>query len=322
MGPRWILSVAISSVCVLAAVAPAGAARLHARVVGSLPVGEAITSDGRRFLARRDGSGLTVRNVATGARRTIPASPGCSWAGTVRAGTALFDCSAADASPSHPPLGDGYAVRLSDGATQRLPTLRGTLSDDDIRYVDIGRRWAMAYRSGYHYHAAVYVNRATGTQIENAPAGASNQRVNLNAPELTEPLCAPVRPPLQVDASGIGLEAGDIAVNGQWTAASYAIEGSRGILGTTQLQRCGHKPVVLKRCTDGFCPVPQLDDRVVIWLDGTSTRARLHVRSLHAGRTRVLVIPIPPRTFPTAVAALVAHRIYVQAGPKLLRIQP
>jgi hypothetical protein len=297
----------------LAFASAAHAAPLRVRDAG--PVGLDARDDGRRRIASATGDGpVSVLDVVTGTRMTVPTPGGCRFADVARGGSLLWNCAA----PNRP-FGSGVIRDLATGraavlAAQRPPP---PTTPDSASYSALGRRWARVTFFGYHYSFDVYVDRRTGRQVR--PDERNRNRVpDLDASPLTRALCSGMQRPLIPDGLGTGVEPGPLAVAGRNAAAtSY---DRRAVRGRVLLERCGRAPELLQRChLPAYCSQPVIDDRFVAWTVDRWSPGRgstLHVRSLKTGRARSLQL----LTAPAPTLMLVAHRLFLASEGRMLRV--
>lgn len=267
--------------------------------------------DGVRYLAvTADQHPVTVLDVVTQARRTIPApAPDCRLSDIHRA-TLLWNCQ-----QTTPSAKRGVTYDLSTGALGSLESPQPPLNSgaDFGTYRAIGTHWAQAAFTAYRQLGAMgYVQRFTGEQRILDPSSVGRNRiVDLDAPSLTRKLCSGQRRPYvgQPDGTTVGL--GDLAFAGRWAAATTLpgpeSRGGGGTSATVELQRCGTKPRALTICD---CSQPVINGKIVAWIQrGGSKRFRLVLRSLRTGRTRATKVMLGSFT-----PVLVGDRLYLTSS--------
>jgi hypothetical protein len=276
--------------------------------------GDVVRGNGARYIASAASTGpVTVLDIRTRARRTIPTPPTCSF-GDIHRATLLWNCRT-----SAQLFDRGATYDLATGRVAALPRSQPIADSfpDAASYVAIGDRWAQATFTGYHFAYPAYVDRTSGQQ--RTITSRRDRLVDLDAPSLTRRLCSGQRRPNVFDASGLSTELGDLATAGRWAAATTYPVGGNGPE-RVELQRCGRTPRTLKICTAIDCTQPVINDRIVAWGENRFDRrgtvsVRLVVRSLRTGATRTTATGPAPLT-----PLLVGQRLYVLVGKRLLGV--
>jgi hypothetical protein len=276
--------------------------------------------DGAKYLAvSADTRSVTVLDVDTGARRTVPGPAGDCGFRDIHAGTLLWTCN-----NPQPSFNGGVTYDLATGQVGALPQLQltpGTFGAEGATYTTIGTQGARALYAGYHIQIPVYIARATGQPQTIAPA--RGRIVDLDAPSLTRKLCSGQRRPYVTDAEGFGVELGDLAIAGRRAAATTlpAADSPQGAASRVELQRCGAKPRILKVCRTVSCTQPVINDDIVAWVEIRRSRARLVVRSLRTGATRATPMRGYPQVPGVLAPLLVGKRLYLVSGDQVLRVR-
>jgi hypothetical protein len=93
---------------------------------------------------------------------------------------------------------DGGTLHVAVGSNQILPGTGGEYPSFD----EVGSQWLSSPFSGLHVDLTLYLNWHTGAQLTDGaqPASAARSAVDLDAPHLLRPLCAPLRRVRQPDA--------------------------------------------------------------------------------------------------------------------------
>ena len=200
MTRRAIAALVASAACVLA-----GPLAVRAAAPGKLLTSSAVSrlvSDGTRFAAYQPGLGtLRVLDSRTGAWREMPIPAGCDTrfdqGGPVAigGGVALLECGQSGYWPSAQVLDLGTgAVVGRIGASQLDGRLDSSILDSE--WSAVGSTWALLTYSGNHYSGQAAVNWRTGLVRDLGPAsdpGPATSALDLDAPGLFRPLCAPLR---------------------------------------------------------------------------------------------------------------------------------
>jgi hypothetical protein len=230
-------------------VAPAGAAAGAPRALTPHEVAPATvwlgTPDATTVAYRTPASGAAILRTDTGRVARVPAPGGCS-ARAAGGGRIAYVCG--------PEVRTERAVAGTKlvGVTRPL-AVTSTTGGDVVRldqwlhedaaggYAEepfaVGARWIRSRNRGYHDHDGyVDLNWRTGEQREGDLA--DPRRVSdLNAPELTAPLCAPLRAevlPLGDITPGGSVSQQPVVVRGRWVLIAHATEPV-----TAKLHRCG-----------------------------------------------------------------------------------
>jgi hypothetical protein len=229
--------------------APAGASAGTPRALTPHEVAPATvwlgTPDATTAAYRTPASGSAILRADAGRVTTVPAPDGCS-ARAAGSGRIAYVCGPAVQTER------AVAGTTLGGVTRPLAVTSTTGGDvvrlDQWLHADaagiyaeepsaVGERWIRSRNGGYHDHDGYAdLNWRTGEQREwdlTDPRRVSD----LDAPELTAPLCAPLRaevlPPADISPGGV-VRQQPVTVRGRWVLITHATEPV-----TATLHRCG-----------------------------------------------------------------------------------
>ena len=278
--------------------------------------GTVVRTDGARSLAVSNSTiaaPVTVLDVVSGARRTLPAPPNCALADLAR-DALLWSCGVS-------PYRSGLTMDLESGQPGVLPEIGARASvegGDSSVYVAIGARWAQGLLNGYRTSIPIYVDRLTGA-MRTFPNRRRDVVPDLDSPDLTVRLCAGQRRPLVSDASGVLTTPGPLARAGSIAAATtLPAEGDGDGAPRVQLQRCGRSTRTLRRCVRIVCSDPLIVRGRIVWSEtvfGYRARGRLVAYDIATRRiTRSALRPA------ALIPIAVGRRLYVHDGQQLSRV--
>lgn len=249
-------------------------------------------SDGHRWVAAPSADGTeTVLDTFTGRAQRIGPLLDCGEAGVVLGSGLLLRQCASD--PISGRLADDQATILGVTTGERAqPVGLGAIgpleSDGSTAVTGVGRVGLAVHRYAYHSGDDVYLDWHTGSATREPDI---RHVVDLDAPGLSSPLCAPMHRTRNIDGTLLTAMAGEDRYNAFSYDPPYGLT-QRGVgrdsfgdyaAAETVLERCGHRPQVLSRF--------RLDeDGGSFSLAGgvlaRSDASGLSVRRLATGRTR------------------------------------
>lgn len=239
------------------------------------PIDDLVRSDGVRYIASqsRPLALVTVLDVISGTRRTIPQLGGCVLADFHHA-ELLWACRQTW------PMQDGAVQDLASGRVEMLPPLAfipQSASSLDWGYSRLGKRFATIFGSGYKEEFIVYVDRRTKSQRQ-LWRDRRDWVVDLDGPRLTRKLCRGQRRGMEYDNTSAPVP-GPLATAGRW-AATLSYEGAiddvsvdAGERERLELQRCGARIRTIALPIGARASQPVINDRFMAWTE-THSRAR------------------------------------------------
>jgi len=228
----------------------------------------------------------------SGVTRTFNFGPGCRFDQAAGGGRAIADCG-----PSM------KKINLTTGSVATYPAVPADPGDFGPAPVKVGSRWLSLRYQGYHWTATGYLNLRTGERRFEADLGAA-EHADLDAPGLSQPLCAPVkRPRNPQDPYNETEPFGPVTVSGRNVVFARYDENAAGA--ELLAWRCGHaRPQRLAEC--GNCNLYAVSGDRVVW----ATAYGLRTVNLRTGRRSRLSGPKGTGTF-TGIATDGAGRFYV-----------
>lgn len=275
--------------------------------------GTVVRTDGERRLAVSSSTiaaPVTIVEAKSGAQRTLPAPPNCTFADIGR-DALLWSCGVS-------PYRSGLTMDLQSGQPGALPEIGARASvvgGESSVYVAVGTRWARGLLNGYRTSIPIYVDRLTGA-MRTFPNRRRDDVPDLDAPGLVVRLCAGQRRPLVADASGVLAAPGPLVRAGSIAAATTLPDRGDGPP-RVQLQRCRRTARTLRRCLRIVCSDPVIVRGWIVWSEtvyGYRARGRL-VAYDSASRRMIRSAVRPAELIPVAVG----RRLYVQQGQQVFR---